>query len=97
MIRLKYIIYTIAFSLILFLIYSAWQEESREYQESLTASNAVHGLSTVIPGQNSTPGISSTQAAGGTGAPKNAADVPDVPRSVPSASSVSKHLALPVN
>ncbi len=77
----------IAFSLVLFLIYSAWQEESKEYQQRLDGSAA-------IPDSTLSPPISKdatiNQAAGATSAPKNAADVPDVPKSSPKTSSTAE-------
>jgi YidC/Oxa1 family membrane protein insertase len=80
----------VAFSLVLLLIYSAWQEDSREHQERLAESEAVSGMSPAVPGIKGT-GVkndtASIAAAGATSAPKSAADVPDVPKSAPTFSS----------
>jgi YidC/Oxa1 family membrane protein insertase len=84
----------IAFSLILLLIYSAWQEESQEYQARPADSEAVSELSAAVPGPGLSPHISketsSQQTTGTNAAPNYAADVPDVPKSAPTISLTSK-------
>jgi len=78
----------IAFSLVILLIFSAWEDQSQEFQDQQAASEAISNLPADIPGSNlsaNEPGIQgdklSLQAS-------NVADVPNIPQSAPVAKSV---------
>ena len=75
-----------AFSLVLLLIYSAWQEDSAEYQKRLAEADSISELSAAVPGATSTKSSTDAQVSGKVSTVKSAADVPDVPKSNPTIS-----------
>ena len=80
----------IAFSLVILLIFSAWQEQSQEFQELQAGSEEASTLPADVPVSNVSSNEPDMQAAGPTGASRNTADVPVVPQSVSESTSVAK-------
>ena len=76
----------IAFSLVILLIFSAWQEESQEFEELQAKSELASSLPADIPTANVSSNEPGTR---GVSSPSNATNVADVPN-IPQNSSVAK-------
>ncbi len=87
----------IAFSLVILLIFSAWQDQSQEFQEQQVASEAISNLPADIPVSNLSANEPNIQGAKSSFKTTNAADVPNIPQSASVAKSVELENSVTTN
>jgi len=78
----------IAFSLVILLLFSAWEEQSQEFQEQQAATEVISNLPADIPVSNLSANEPNVQGAESSLQASNVADVPNIPQSATAAKPV---------